>query len=77
MRHAASIICSCVLQPVRIAAPPQAPFREQAAARASLWMPTDTRISMCCGRSTTTPFTRSRYERSSVCGARAAEPSDS
>jgi hypothetical protein len=30
------------------------------------WMPTDTRISMCCGRSATLPLILRRYERSSV-----------
>jgi hypothetical protein len=25
-----------------------------------MWMPTDTRMSMCCGRSTIAPLTRSR-----------------
>lgn len=35
--------------------------------RSSLWMPTATLMSMCWGRSTTEPFTRSRYDRSRVC----------
>jgi hypothetical protein len=32
-----------------------------------LCIPTDTRMSMCWGRSTTVPFTLSKYERSRVC----------
>lgn len=38
-----------------------------AASTSSWWMPTATRMSMCCGRSTTWPLMRSRYDRSSVC----------
>ena len=43
-------------------------YVSMAASMSSLWMPTATRMSMCCGRSTTRPFTRSRYDRSRVCG---------
>ena len=37
-----------------------------AASMSRLWMPSATRMSMCCGRSTTLPCILSRYERSSV-----------
>jgi len=37
-----------------------------AASTSSLWMPTATRMSMCCGRSAILSSVLSRYERSSV-----------
>ena len=37
-----------------------------AASMSLLWMPSDTRISICCGRSAGTPSSRSRYDFSSV-----------
>jgi hypothetical protein len=41
-------------------------YVSMAASMSVLWMPRATRMSMCCGRSTTLPFILSRYERSSV-----------
>ncbi len=41
-------------------------YVSSARSTSSSWMPTATRMSMCCGRSAILPFRRSRYERSSV-----------
>ena len=37
-----------------------------AASMSALWMPSDTRISICCGRSAGAPSSRRRYDFSSV-----------
>ena len=41
-------------------------YVSMAASMFSLWIPTETLMSICWGLSTTRPFTLSRYERSSV-----------
>ena len=52
---------ACVNQPSLIML-----YVSMALSMSSLWMPTATRMSMCCGRSAISPLILSKYERSRV-----------